>query len=329
VPALRGRAYATIVTFPFALAAVRRRHDVVHAQGWTALRADVVTAHIVLGAWRQAAARAGVRPPTGERLLGGWVEGRERGLLSRARRVIGLIVRLALIVAILGAAGYGAYLYLPTASITVNWPTKAGDPVSGGILLTYRGWDDRAAEQTVYLTGTPAKVGGWLWRVSCPETRQQVPALYLAPDGDRFLSREATGLKYRRANSKADRALRRCFKLMQKLQTDHCGPGIGKPPGMSDRVFDKLEWQLKKEDIRYMCAVLGKADPEFHDEEPAPPPQHAARQPQRSMVRDPSVYYRDKSGTLKMRAKFEKKFGLATSTHRKRPPFQAAFFRYD
>jgi len=63
-----------------------------------------------------------------------------------------------------------------TASITVNWPTKASDPVSGGIFLNYRGWDDRAAEQTVYLSGMPAKVGGWLWRVTCPETRQQVPA---------------------------------------------------------------------------------------------------------------------------------------------------------
>jgi UDP-glucose:(heptosyl)LPS alpha-1,3-glucosyltransferase len=88
VPALRGRAYATILTFPVAFAAVRRRHDIVHSQGWTATRADVVTAHIVLGAWRPAAARAGVRAPTGERLLGGWVEGRERGLISRARGVI-------------------------------------------------------------------------------------------------------------------------------------------------------------------------------------------------------------------------------------------------
>jgi len=51
----------------------------------------------------------------------------------------------------------------------VNWPTKAGEPVSAGILLNYHGWDDRAAEQTVFLTGTPAKVGGWLWRVSCPK----------------------------------------------------------------------------------------------------------------------------------------------------------------
>ena len=204
-----------------------------------------------------------------------------------------------------------------TASITVKWPTKAGEAVSGGILLNYLGWDDRAAEQTVFLTGTPAKVGGWLWRVSCPETRQQVPALYLAPDGDRFVSREATGLKYRRANSKADRALRRGFKLMQKLQTDHWGPGIGLPPGMTDRTFNRLNDQLTKEHIRYLCALLRKADPEFDDEEP-PPPKHAAQPPRqldRSMVRDPSVYYRDKSGTLKMRAKYEKKFGLTTSTH--------------
>jgi hypothetical protein len=43
------------------------------------------------------------------------------------------------------------------------------------------------SKQTVNLTGAPAKVGGWLWGVSCPETRQQAGVLYLAPDGDRFL----------------------------------------------------------------------------------------------------------------------------------------------
>jgi len=119
---------------------------------------------------------------------------------------------------------------------------------------------------------------------------------------------------------------------MQKRQTDHWGPGIGQPPGMSDRTFYKLNDQLTKEHIRYMCALLRRADPEFHDEDPPPPPKHPPqqpRQPQRSMVRDQSVYYRDKSGTLKMRARFEKKFGLTTSTHRKRPPFQAAFVRFD
>jgi hypothetical protein len=136
----------------------------------------------------------------------------------------------------------------------------------------------------------------------------------LAPDGDRFLSRAATGLKYRRARNKADRAMRRGFKLMQKLQTDHWGPAICQPPGMSERTFNKLEWRLKKEEIRRLCALLGRDDPEFHDEDPPRPKRPPQPRRLRSMVRDPSVS-RDKSGTLKMRAKFEKKFGLTTSTH--------------
>jgi hypothetical protein len=87
---------------------------------------------------------------------------------------------------------------------------------------------------------------------------------------------------------------------------------------MSERTFNKLEWRLKKEEIRRLCALLGRDDPEFHDEDPPPPkpPPQPKRPPQprrlRSMVRDPSVYFRDKSGTLKMRTKFEKKFGLTT-----------------
>jgi hypothetical protein len=102
---------------------------------------------------------------------------------------------------------------------------------SRGILMNYCGWDDRAAQQTVYLTRTPSKVGGWLWRVSCPEPRQQqVQALHLAPGGNRFLSREATGLKFRRIGSKADRALRRGSKLVQKLQTGFGDQGLTNRP---------------------------------------------------------------------------------------------------
>lgn len=88
VPALRGRAYATAFTFPAALAVVRGRHDVVHAQGWVAGSADVVTAHIVLGAWREAARAAGVPTPPGERYAGALAERFERSLLTRATRVI-------------------------------------------------------------------------------------------------------------------------------------------------------------------------------------------------------------------------------------------------
>jgi UDP-glucose:(heptosyl)LPS alpha-1,3-glucosyltransferase len=88
VPALMWRAYSAILSFPAAFAAVRRRHDLIHAQGWVALQADVVTAHIVMAAWRAAARTAQVRTPPGERWLGGLVERREGALFRRAGQVI-------------------------------------------------------------------------------------------------------------------------------------------------------------------------------------------------------------------------------------------------
>ena len=88
VPAVRRPTYATILSFPSAFAAVRRRHDLVHAQGWVTSAADVVTAHIVLKAWREAAGRAGVRTPWGERLFGSFVERREARLLGETAREV-------------------------------------------------------------------------------------------------------------------------------------------------------------------------------------------------------------------------------------------------
>ena len=40
-----------------------------------------------------------------------------------------------------------------SAYITVKWPTRAGDPASGDVLVGYCLWGDRPAAQTVTLTG--------------------------------------------------------------------------------------------------------------------------------------------------------------------------------
>ena len=77
VPAIMVRAYTAILSFPTALRAVRRKHDLMHAQGWVTSSADIVTAHIVMGGWRNAAKKAGVLSRPGERYLGGFVERRE------------------------------------------------------------------------------------------------------------------------------------------------------------------------------------------------------------------------------------------------------------
>ncbi len=88
VPALRSRSYAKILSFPLAFAAVRRPHDLVHAQGWSAPRADVCTAHIVLRAWLAAVRRGNLPPGRGERLFGRYVAAREAATYRRARAVI-------------------------------------------------------------------------------------------------------------------------------------------------------------------------------------------------------------------------------------------------
>ncbi len=88
VPAVMRRAYSAILTFPLGLRLVRRAHDLFHVQGWISSSADVVTAHIVMAAWRDAARAARVATPLGERTLGPFVQAREASLLRRARRVI-------------------------------------------------------------------------------------------------------------------------------------------------------------------------------------------------------------------------------------------------
>lgn len=87
VPAFRQPAIARILSFPRAFRRVAGTHDVVHAQGWVAEAADVVTAHIVLGAWRDAAGPAGALS-RGERIAGRLVLAGERRLLRRAPHVI-------------------------------------------------------------------------------------------------------------------------------------------------------------------------------------------------------------------------------------------------
>ena len=88
VPAARHPSYATILTFPRAFSAVCGSHDLIHAQGWSASSANVVTAHIVLAAWRAAARSAGVNRGLGERFLGGLVQRREARLYRNDARLV-------------------------------------------------------------------------------------------------------------------------------------------------------------------------------------------------------------------------------------------------
>lgn len=88
VPAVSGAAYAKILSFPCGFARVRGEHDIIHAQGWVTTSADIVTTHIVLGAWRDAAKEAQIRSAPGERYFGRFVTRMEKTLCRTAMHVI-------------------------------------------------------------------------------------------------------------------------------------------------------------------------------------------------------------------------------------------------
>lgn len=88
VPAWRATALSTILTFPiFAHARMRLPYDIVHAQGFSALRCDVVSAHICQAAWRQARRSIGHLGPK-EALTAATLTCIERSLYRRPARVI-------------------------------------------------------------------------------------------------------------------------------------------------------------------------------------------------------------------------------------------------
>lgn len=89
VPAFGGPSISTILSFPRSFEKVRLSHDVLHAQGWVAFEADVVTTHIVYGAWRATAKKHKHASSIGEMLFGSLIESQERKLLTRhAKQII-------------------------------------------------------------------------------------------------------------------------------------------------------------------------------------------------------------------------------------------------
>jgi hypothetical protein len=197
----------------------------------------------------------------------------------------------------------GAFLH-PTLTIDVQWPAVATDPVHGTVLIRYPGTNGQVIEQSVRLQGTPAKVGGWQWQFTCPDTHRQVRTIYLAPDGKHFQSREAADLKSRRL-SKIERHQRNYYRLVGQLQTGQWGPVIAKPANMTERTYDRLCDKLERAHIGLLCAVLGRPEPEFWDTEPKlAKPKSPAKSAARNAAR--GRYFRNKTGALQLRTNLKK-----------------------
>ncbi len=200
-----------------------------------------------------------------------------------------------------------------TIDIVLNRPPgSATAPLWGHMLLKFVLPDGGEREQMLLLWGTPATRRSWRWRATCPYRREHVQTLYFSPSAQQFVSRKAAGLKYRPKLSKVGyRHLDRMLLYMKELGMTHRDDWRPKPEWMTQARFDFLNREIVKKDIRRMGAMLGVSVIDFVDDEEQEIDLQAELQS--LPVNDPqslSMYYRDKHGTIQIKAKYKQKYGL-------------------
>ncbi len=202
-----------------------------------------------------------------------------------------------------------------SAVITLDRPADGPvtEPLSGQMLMRFFLADGRKVEQMLLLTGLPATARSWRWRTTCPYSRKLVQVVHFSPSAQQFVSRKVAGVKARPAQGSkvARRHLGRMRTIMRELEVDHLAPGIPKPLWMTEARFEELRRELVREYVRYVSPTFGLEVPDFGDPEEDVDWGEAGPEP--LPVNDPtstSMYFRDKDGTLQMKAKFKNRYGL-------------------
>ena len=159
------------------------------------------------------------------------------------------------------------------------------------------------------LTGVPRPAGGWVWTFVCPVSNKLVPVLYFDPRQGRFVSPPMFGRDLEPTGPEANRPLwRKWMKAWQQKQKyDLSGPSRSTMTnGKIREIFDKTIDQTMR---LYLYAENNIPKLALFDLG------HASRSAISRRRRIPiagSVYYREKSGALRMKAEFTKKFGLVS-----------------
>ncbi len=150
-----------------------------------------------------------------------------------------------------GSVGYEAHLGEESGRVRLYYTT------------TRWGGERHESDYWVGLTTTPQPFGGRRWWFVCPRTGRRVLKLHLPSGALTFASRRAYRLAYRcQRETPYDRALRRAFKLRDRLGADGgIGDYVAKPRWMRMKTYDrKLEeiWQAEGVVDGYLSVFLGK-----------------------------------------------------------------------
>ena len=185
----------------------------------------------------------------------------------------------------------------------LNWPIKDQNAPTGFVTVSHPNWE--TLTRFVLLAGIPNKDGGLWWRFLCPITRRLVQVVYFDEKSQLFVSPAALG----RGQRKSD--FRRIVpNLSHLLKLEHkYGDLQEKPAGMSDLEFRMLKEAAKSLEYDFLLAASGVPEPILNGDG-----WFDVVAMSKKLVRKASVaggiYYRDKSGALKMNARSKKRLGL-------------------
>jgi hypothetical protein len=192
-----------------------------------------------------------------------------------------------------------------TIRLFLNWPKKVQNLPTGFVTVSHPKWETLL--RYVLLTGIANKDGGLLWRFLCPITRKLVQVVYFDEKSQLFVSRGALG----RGQRKSD-ILRIGRYLSARLELEHkYGDLQEKPAGMSD-----LEYRLGKEAADEPLSpdflLMASGVPELIlNEDGSADVVAMSKKPVRKASAGGGIYYRDKSGALKMHARSKKRLGIS------------------
>jgi len=187
--------------------------------------------------------------------------------------------------------------------LSLNWPINDQIPPTGFVTVSHPRWETLA--RFVLLIGIPNKDGGFLWRFLCPITRRLVQVVYFDEKSQLFVSRAAFGRGQRKSDFR--RIVRNLSDLL-KLEHKY-GDLQEKPAGMSDIHFHMLKEGGESLEYDFLLAASGVPEPILNDDGWFDVVAMSKKPVRKASVAG-GIYFRDKSGALKMNARSKKRLGI-------------------
>jgi hypothetical protein len=187
--------------------------------------------------------------------------------------------------------------------LDLKWPEAKHSSPSGLVAVSHPKW--KTLPRFALLIGIRNLDGGHLWRFLCPITRQLVQVVCYDSDSGLLVSPAALGRPQRKADF---HRIERDLTLLLPLQEKY-GDLEERPAGMTDFAFEFFKLASDALTNDFYFAASGLPAPILDDD--GWPDVLAMTQRRVQHHSKSGVFYRDRSGALKLNARSKKRLGIS------------------